>query len=422
MLSKAIGLALLCATLPVCAQEAPQAEEKWGSYTPNFGFKVVDTDKGDMSVSIYTYIRYLNQTDLDPTYTDAFGNVKTIQRRQDFQIQKVQIKFLGWLLNPKFRYFLYAWTANTSQGQGAQVVLAGNLNYTFNDYLTLAAGITSLPGVRTTEGTFPFWLQVDARMIADEFFRPSYTAGVWARGKITDTLSYQIMLGNNLSTLGVSAAQLDNRTDTVASALVWEPRGDFGLGFGDFEDHQQLALRLAAHYTSSTEDKQSQPNTDDFENTQIRLSDGTVIFTPDLFGPGITVERLFFQMANADVGIKYHGWSVDVGYYSRWLSKFRGPGTETLPRRFDQGIQAQVATMVIPKTLQVYVSGSRIDGEFGNPWDARIGVNWLPLHNKVIRWNFETMYLDHSPVGATAYPYAVGGTGTVFYTSFEMAL
>jgi hypothetical protein len=415
--SKAFGLALLCAALPAFADDA-----KWGNYTPNFGYKVVDTDKGDMSVSIYTYIRYLNQTDLDPTYTDAFGNVKTIQRRQDFQLQKVQIKFLGWLLNPKFRYFLYAWTANTSQGQGAQVVLAGNLNYTFNDHLTLSAGITSLPGVRTTEGNFPFWLQVDARMIADEFFRPSYTTGVWARGKITDTLSYQIMLGNNLSTLGVSAAQLDNRTDTVSSVLAWEPRGDFGLGFGDFEDHQQLALRLAAHYTSSTEDKQSQPNTDDFENTQIRLSDGTVIFTPNLFGPGITIERLFLQMANADAGIKYRGWSVDAGYYARWLSKFRGTGTQALPRRFDEGFQVQIAKMVIPKTLQLYVSGSRIDGEFGNPWDARVGVNWLPLQNKVLRWNFETMYLDHSPVGATAYPYAVGGTGIVFYTSFEMAL
>ena len=42
-----------------------------------------------------------------------------------------------------------------SQGQGAQVVLAGNLNYTFNKYLTCRAGITRLPGVRTTEGNFP---------------------------------------------------------------------------------------------------------------------------------------------------------------------------------------------------------------------------------------------------------------------------
>jgi hypothetical protein len=325
------------------------------------------------------------------------------------------------LLSQKFRYFVYAWTSNTSQGEGAQVVLAGNLNYTFNDYLTVSGGITSLPGVRTTEGNFPFWLYVDARLTTDEFFRPSYTSGVWARGKITDNLRYQIMLGNNLSTLGVSAAQLDNRADTVSSALIWET-STFGLGFGDFEQHADPAYRLAAHYTRSTEDRQSQSTTDSFENTQIRLSDGTVIFTPNLFGPGVTIDRVFDQMACADFGVKYRGWAVEGEYYFRWLSKFRGPGTEDLPRRFDQGFQLQVSKMVLPKTLQVYLSGSRIDGEFGKPWDARLGVNWMPFQNKVVRWNFEAMYLNHSPVGATAYPYTVGGTGTVFYTSFEVAL
>lgn len=126
-----------------------------------------------MSLSIYTYVRYLNQLGLAPTYIDGFGNVKTVQSRQDVQLNKVQIKFLGWLFDPKFRYFLYTWTSNASQGLGAQVVVAGNLNYSFSKYLTLSGGITSLPGTRSVEGNFPFWLGVDTRLIADEFFRPS---------------------------------------------------------------------------------------------------------------------------------------------------------------------------------------------------------------------------------------------------------
>ena len=116
------------------AQEEPY---KWGTYTPNLGFKVANTDHGDMSISLYSYARYLNQLGLDSTYTDAFGNVKNVQQRQDFQLNKVQIKFLGWILDPKFRYFLYAWSSNASQGLGAQVVLAGNLNYAFNKGSTL---------------------------------------------------------------------------------------------------------------------------------------------------------------------------------------------------------------------------------------------------------------------------------------------
>ena len=144
------------------------------------------------------------------------------------------------------RYFLYAWTSNAGMGQGAQVVLGGNLNYTFNKYVTIGSGIFSLPGVRTLEGNFPYWLSVDSRLIADEFMRPSYTSGVRASGILRKGLIYQTMIGNNLSQLGVSAAQLPNYFKTNATALVWMPTtGEFGTGFGDFENHQQMATRLA---------------------------------------------------------------------------------------------------------------------------------------------------------------------------------
>ena len=92
----------------VANSTSPEEEPyKWGGYTPNLGYKIANTDRGDLSVSIYSYARYLNQLGLDATYTDAFGNVKNVQQRQDFQLQKVQIKFLGWIINPKFRYFLF---------------------------------------------------------------------------------------------------------------------------------------------------------------------------------------------------------------------------------------------------------------------------------------------------------------------------
>ena len=132
-------------------QEAPKT---WGAYTPNFGYKVANTELGDMSVSIYSYVRYLNQKNLAPTYTNYFGVTSTLQQRQDVQINKVQIKFLGWMLNPKLRYFLYAWTSNASQGQGAQVVLAGNVNYRFNKYFTLAGGITRCRACAALRATF----------------------------------------------------------------------------------------------------------------------------------------------------------------------------------------------------------------------------------------------------------------------------
>ena len=400
-----------------------QENKRWGSYTDNFGFKIVNTEYGDINLAIYTYGRYLNQRALEPTYTSAFGVVTDLQQRQDFQLQKVQFKFLGWVMNPKFRYFLYAWTSNASQGQPAQVVLAGNVSYTFKPYFTLTPGIMSLPGTRSVEGNFPFWLAVDSRLIADEFFRPSYTAGVRASGILRKGLTYQTMIGDNLSILGVSAAQLPNYFQTNATALVWMPTtGEFGQGFGDFEDHQQLATRLAGHFTYSKENYQSQPNVDEFENTQLRLSDGSIIFTPNLFGPGIVIKNAVYKMVSIDGGLKYHGLALEGEYYPMHrLSNFTGTDTSALKPNLDYGYQLQFSAMLKPKTLQAYFGGSEVIGHYGQPFDFRAGLNFFPFHNRVVRSNTEFLYLYRSPVGYPSVPFAFGGTGPIFYTNLEMA-
>jgi hypothetical protein len=411
-------------TLVVPAHSTAEQEQRrtWGTYTPNFGYEVANTEYGDLNISVYSYARYLNQKGLEPYYTNAFGVTTKLQQRQDFQLNKVQIKFLGWMFDPKFRYFLYAWTSNANQGLGAQVVLAGNLNYAFNKYFTVGAGIYSLPGTRSVEGNFPFWLNVDSRHIADEYFRPSYTSGVKASGALRKGLTYQVMVGNNLSTLGVSAAQLPNTFSTVASALVWMPTtGEFGMGFGDFEWHEKLATRFAVHYTRSNENKQSQPNSEQFENVQLRLSDGSVIFTPNLFGPGITIEDAIYKMNAYDFGVKYHGLSLSGEYYLHWLTNFEGTNTSNITAQFDNGFQLQSSAMLIPKSLQFYTGGSLIMGHYGRPWDYRFGVNYFPYKNRVIRWNTEYLYTYRSPVGYTSVPFALGGTGPIFSTTLEMA-
>jgi hypothetical protein len=420
---------------PVAATEKQDDDEDKfdGRYTPNLGFKVVNTEYGDMNISIYTYVRYLNQLGLDSSYIDAFGNTKNVQERQDVQLLKLQIKFLGWMLNPKLRYFLYAWTSNANQGQGAQVVLAGNLQYSFNKYFTLGGGIRSLPGTRSVEGNFPFWLNVDSRHIADEFMRPSYTSGLWATGNITDRLKYQAMIGNNMSTLGVPASRLDNGFNTLSTALVWFPTGDFergfnGQGWGDFEHHEKFSTRLGVHFSRSNENKESQPDAEQFENTQLRLSDGTVIFTPNLFAPGVTITDARYRMTTVDGGFKYRGFSVEGEYFWRWLDDFQlldNVTPETLQqvpsKLFDHSFQIQGSAMVVPKTLQAYLGFSKIFGQYGQPRDFRVGASFFPFKNKVVRWNNEALYLYKSPVGYTSVPYPIGGRGWVFHSSMELA-
>ena len=305
----------------------PETTKKAPRYIPNGGFLIVEDDLGEVYVRLFSYARYLNQLGLDETYTDAFGKVHTVQRRQDAQLQKFFLPFSGWFLTPKFRYYLYVWSANTSQGDPAQVVGGGNISYVFNKYVTFGGGITSLPSVRSTEGQFPYWLGVDDRLIADEFFRGSYTTGFWLKGEFATKFKYMAMIANNLSTLGVSAAQMDNTFDTQSYMLQWLPTtGEFGLWgtFGDFDYHEKLATRLAIHYTSSTEDKQSQPGTDGIENSQIRLTDGSQIFTPDLFGQGITVNRVKYRMSSVDARGEIQGAVARGGVLLALAQRLRG--------------------------------------------------------------------------------------------------
>ncbi len=403
--------------------EKAVVKQKTPEYVPNAGFLLYEGENGQIYMRLFSYVRYLNQLHLDPTYTDFFGNPHAVQQRQDVQLNKFFLPFSGWFMSPKFRYYLYVWSSNPSQGEPAQVVGAGNLSYNFNRFVTLGGGITSLPSVRSTEGQFPYWLGVDDRLIADEFFRGSYTTGFWLKGEIVTQLKYMVMIANNLSTLGVSASQLDNGLNTYSGSLQYLPTtGEFGLygTFGDFDYHEKVATRFGVHYTRSREDKQSQPGTNGIENSQIRLTDGSVIFTPDLFAPGVTVERVTYQMASADFGVKIKGFSVEGEYYWRWLSNFAGTNTGGIADIDDHGWQLQTSAMAVRDILQVYLSGSEINGKYGDGSELRAGLNWYILKRRGLRLNAEWNHLRKCPVGYTAVPYPVGGNGDVYHLNFEM--
>ncbi|BCS31170.1 hypothetical protein TBR22_A03700 [Luteitalea sp. TBR-22] len=388
------------------------------------GFRIVDTPQGDVNLKLFTYVRYLDQRGIDETYTDASGTTRPVRARQDIHFQKVFLQFVGWIGNPRLRYLAYVWTANVSQGLPAQVVVGGNLQYRVSDHLTLGGGIGGLPGTRSVEGNFPNWLTVDNRLLADEFFRPSYTQGVWGKGRIVRGLEYFAMLGNNLSQLGVDAGQLGNGLNTVSASLMWMPTtGEFGVGLGDYEQHERVATRLALHATRSDENRQSQPDTEAIENTQIRLSDGSIIFTPGLFGEQTTITDARYRMLAVDGGIKYRGFALEAEYYWRRVDRLRGRGIEMLA--FDQlrdhGFQVQASAMVLPRQLQVYASGSRIAGEYGTPWDLRAGVTLFPWKTPVARWHNGLIHVRRSPVGALSLPLVVGASGPVFHSDFVIS-
>ena len=394
-------------------------QPKSGPFPYEFGkgFVLARGPNGEVDFSTKGYVRYLNQLNLNEFYTDAFGRTFEIDRRQDIQLNRLQFILHGWLFDERFRYFWYAWTQNVSQGDAAQVVVGGNISYKFGDGLTAMAGIFSLPSTRSTAQSFPNWLRIDHREMADEYFRGSYIQGYMASGEITDKLDYKLALAGNLSALGVSATQLDPDINTVTGMLYWMPTtGEFGpgAGFGDYEYHEELATLLGVHFTTSREDAQEQPGVNSFENSQIRLSDGTLLFAPNAFNTGGNINKATYNMLDLDTGLKWRGWSLEAEYYFRWLGDFDVTGTIPVTSLFDHGFQVYASTMLKPDYWQAYLSGGMIFGEYGEPWDIAAGLTYFPFGHKEVRMNAQALYTDASAVGYTAIPYQVGGTGWIF--------
>lgn len=397
--------------------------ELQGTFKRDTGWVLVNEPNAQEFLGLMTYARYLNQNALDHFYTDSFGRVLEVDRRNEVQLYKVSLQFKGWLFTPNFSHLIFIWTNNANQGEGAQVAVAGFLRYKFADWLAVSAGIMPLPTTRSTNYSFPKWLRHDNRVMADEFYRGSYTSGVDALGTIAPGLEYRAMIGNNLSTLGVSSKQLDNKFDTVAASLVWMPTThEFGLaeGFGDYDYHRKVATLIGLHYTHSTETAQGQPAVDSFENSQIRLTDGTLLFSPDPFGTGGKVEKARFQMASIDAGIKYKGFSLEGQWYWRVVDNFQTIGFVPVNKIKDNGVAIQASAMPIKDLLQAYVTYSKIWGQNGNPNEWALGLNVYPFRRREMHLNFEAIHLDRSPVGGFHIPVPVGGKGWVFLTDWVL--
>jgi hypothetical protein len=112
--------------------------------------------------------------------------------------------------------------------------------------------------------------------------------------------------------------------------------------------------------------------------------------------------------------------ALEGEYYWRWLRNFAGENTSGIADINDHGYQIQFSAMPIPRILQTYVGNSQVFGHYGNQWEVRVGENWFFMKERGLRLNGEWAYVDHSPVGYTAYPYPVGAKGQVFHINLEL--
>ena len=237
-----------------------------------------------------TQVRYLNTLSANDTFTDHLGVVREVHKRNDITVNRSMFVFNGYVFDKRARYNLTVWTS----AGAASIVVAGNIGWQFNKALTITGGYTGVPGSRSLVNTFPFFTATD-RTLADNFFRPSFTQGVWANGELGKGVNYLAFVGNGLNTLNISATKIDTSL-LVSGSVWWEPLGDYGPAsrarnmYDDYFESDKVRIRLGTSFTRSREDRFSNLDQSSPENTSLHNSDGVLTFSTGAFAPGVTVE------------------------------------------------------------------------------------------------------------------------------------
>jgi hypothetical protein len=405
-IAAAAVLALLIGSAVAQASESKAGEMNPSVYAPGEGFDVAKGEKGSLNLSAYVLLRYLNQLPANQTFTDHLGNTRKIDTRQDIQLHRVMIHFSGFIFSEKFTHDVMVWAVNSTNSVTA---LAG-LNYRFSKAFTLSGGIGALPGTRSMNYEHPYFLGTD-RQMADEFFRPSFTGGIWASGEPIPSLRYRVMVGDSMNIVDISAGQL-TRDFAYAGTISWFPTtGEFGpkQGFGDFEMHDRLATRFGFSVMTSREDRFSQVDNPYPDNSTVKLSDSVPLFQTGALAPGVTVQQADVSLLAIDGAMKHRGFFLFGEAYFRRLGDFDSGGAP-LPQDVihDTGFMIQASSMVVPQRWEAYAAHSQLYGQFNRAWELTVGANYFPFKDRHLRVNGSLTYVDRSPV-SSLFGYFVGG-------------
>jgi len=366
-----------------------------------------------LNFNVNTQLRYLNTLNSDETFTDHLGVVREVHTRNDITVNRAMFILGGYIFDKRVRYSFTVWTS----AGAASIVVAGNIGWQFNKHLTLMAGYTGVPGSRSLVNTFPYYTASD-RSMADNFFRPGFTQGLWATGELWKGLNYQAFVGNGLNTLSISAAKIDTNL-LLAGSLWWEPLGGYaepGKSVNMYDDYfaqKKVRIRLGTSFTRSREDRFSNLDQSAPDNTAIYNSDGVLAFSTGAFAPGVTLDKALYKMWAIDGGLKYNGLAINGQYFMRWLGDFEADGPLPVSSTFDHGYELSASHFVVPKKLAWFVRGSQVFGQFGNSHEYGGGLKWHFLPTERLWLQPELMRVNRAPYSGAFTPYTAGMNGWV---------
>jgi hypothetical protein len=374
-----------------------------------------------LQLNLFNKFRYLNQQLASDTFTDHLGNVRPVDSRNDFNLNRNLYYFGGYVFDPKMIFNIIIWSSNSV----ATVIQGGYIGYQFDPKtFTLYAGYWGVPGSRSNTRNFMFLEGVE-RSMADSFMRPGFTQGIWAEGLLFDEMNYVAYIGNSANTLNVGTSKIDTNL-IYAGSVWWEPLGPYNppgpykMAYSDLEYHECVAIRLGSSASGSREDRFSASGANNPENVALYNSDGVLTFETGSFAKGVTIQLANFYMWAQDFGIKYRGFAFNFQHFSRWLNNFRADGPLPLTGTFDDGFEASAGYFIIPKTFELYGRSSAVFGQFRNSSEYAGGFNWHPWQNRGFRLIGEANYVNKSPTASVQTIYNAGMVGWNFVLQTQL--
>jgi hypothetical protein len=370
-----------------------------------------------LAMNGFMQLRWLEFARESRSWTDSRGIVRPVQNINTFNLNRVLLSFSGHVLDERLVY--RAMLFGTSDiGVRSAFVPLGTVGWKFSEAVTLAGGVTIVPSSREWVDAQPWTLGVD-RSMANTFFRPGYSPGVFTVGSLLDDeVQYQAGVWNAID--GGQAGVLREGTSMAwAGNTWWEPLGPFGLGYSDMECRADPVIRLGASGTYARTQAIIFPGLNP-EDTIVRLSDGTPIALPGALGPDSRLQQYLFHLATIDAGWKYAGWAVNFEYYFRLLNDFVGVGTFERSSIYDHGGAGYLSWCFVPRTYEVYARSSALTGPYGTGQEYGGGFNWYVHKSRQGRFTLEALYMNRNPAQNILYPYRAGYTGTAIQTQFQI--
>ena len=350
------------------------------------------------------------------TFTDNAGTTFPVRNRNVFDIERARLKFTGYALDPRFKYFLQL--DGDTDGRHGVDFFDYWWGWQFNEDLLVMMGKSKVPASRQWILSSANTRLVD-RPMANDFFRPDRSVGLFAFGKLGERSEYGFMLGNGYNTANLPEVLTDDQL-AVAGSHFFDPWGEFGSQIVDWDYVCDPRLRIGHSfvYAPTQDQTQGQPLG---EGDFLRLTDGTQLTATGALAPAVTVTSFDVILYGVDAAVKYRGWSANAEVFFRWIKDIQGDGALPTDELFQRGFYVEGGRFLVPKKLDFNVRYSQVDGFYGHSSDYAAGINWWPLDTSKLKVSLDATVLDGSPLQNTSSNILLGDDGVLIRAQVDAA-